>query len=110
MVRGPSPDPGRTQSGPSPDPVRTQQNAGRVLGVVACDCLSNIGTVSGGVFSGVISGWFGGCFRGGFGVGFRGRFGGRFRAGLCRPSARQKAERRRGIGCGSGGAACSFFS
>ena len=70
--------------------------------------------ISGGVRAGYFWGrfWAGlGCrFRGGFGVGFRGRFGGRFRADLCRPSALQKAARRRGIGRGSGGETCSFFS
>ena len=100
----------RTQSGPRADPVRTQSNAGRVSGrrrVIVC-LIS--GGVRAGYFWGLFWAGFGGRFRGGFGVGFRGCFGGRFRAGLCRPSASQKAARRRWIGRGSGGAACSFFA
>ena len=100
MVRGPSPDPGRTQSGPSLDPVKR----GADFGVAAYDCLPNIWRGSGGVFLGAVlggfgvsfSGWFWGGFSGAFRWSISGGFVSPFRTAKSGAAARDRARVRRG--------------
>ena len=100
-------DPGRTQGGPRADPAKRGSDFGAAAGA----CLSVIREWLDGVVSGVV-------LRVGFGSDFGIVLGWvwaidfervlrRIRAAL---PHRPKAARRRGIGCGFGGAACSFFS